>query len=64
MLSKTLAEKAAWDFAKQQDLDMVVVNPSGVFGLVLNDYLSMSNELLLNILNGAFSYSYFFPSQY
>ncbi|KAG0600372.1 hypothetical protein M758_11G028400 [Ceratodon purpureus] len=52
VLSKTLAEKAAWDLAKQQDLDMVVVNPSGVFGPVLNDSLSMSNELLLNILNG------------
>lgn len=58
MLSKTLAEKAAWDFAKRQDLDMVVINPTGVFGPVLNDSLSSSNELLLNILNGAFSYSY------
>jgi nucleoside-diphosphate-sugar epimerase len=54
-LSKVLAEKAAWDFAKEHDLDLVVVNPSGVFGPVLYNYVTSSDELLLNVLNGAFS---------
>ncbi|KVI03743.1 NAD-dependent epimerase/dehydratase [Cynara cardunculus var. scolymus] len=31
-LSKTLAEKAAWDFAKEKGLDVVVVNPGTVMG--------------------------------
>jgi len=34
-LSKTLAEKAAWDFVKEKGLDMVVINPSLVIGPVL-----------------------------
>jgi nucleoside-diphosphate-sugar epimerase len=30
-LSKTLAEKASWDFVEEKGLDMVVINPSGTF---------------------------------
>ena len=57
-LSKILAERAAWDFTKQHNLDMVVINPSGVFGPVLHDTLSASNQMILNVLNGAVSCSY------
>ena len=63
-LSKTLAERAAWDFTKQHNLDMVVINPGWVFGPVLHDTVSTSNQMLLNVLNGAVSCSYelhFFP---
>jgi len=36
VLSKTLAERAAWDFVKEKGLDMVVINPSGTFGPTLH----------------------------
>ena len=29
MLSKTLAEEAAWKFAKENGIDMVTINPRG-----------------------------------
>lgn len=35
-LSKTLAERRAWELAKEHDIDMVAVNPSFVFGPVLS----------------------------
>jgi nucleoside-diphosphate-sugar epimerase len=31
-ISKTLSEKAAWDFSKEKGLDVVVVNPGLVLG--------------------------------
>lgn len=33
--SKVLAEKAAWRFAEENDLDLVVINPGGVMGPTL-----------------------------
>ncbi|KAJ0020957.1 hypothetical protein Pint_32473 [Pistacia integerrima] len=37
-LSKTLAEKAAWEFAKENGLNIVVVNPGTVMGPVNSAY--------------------------
>lgn len=51
-LSKTLAEKAAWDFSKENDLDMVVVNPGTVMGPVLPPTLNASMLMLLRLLQG------------
>ncbi|GAB4835237.1 hypothetical protein Ancab_000146 [Ancistrocladus abbreviatus] len=34
-LSKTLAEKAAWKFVKEKDINMVVMNPSVIIGPLL-----------------------------
>ncbi|CAK9867222.1 unnamed protein product [Sphagnum jensenii] len=51
-LSKTLAEKAAWDFVKEKGLDMVVINPGGVFGPTLQASELGSNIYILGILNG------------
>jgi len=51
-LSKTLAEKAAWDFVKEKGLDMVVINPDGVFGPTLQASELGSNIYILGILNG------------
>ena len=38
--SKTLAEKTAWNFAKLNNIELVVINPGGVFGPPLGKNLS------------------------
>lgn len=52
-LSKTLAEKAAWEFAKEKGLDVVVVNPGTVMGLVIPPRLNASMVMLLRLLQGS-----------
>ncbi|WP_430647460.1 SDR family oxidoreductase [Agromyces sp. GXS1127] len=54
--SKTLAERAAWDFIAREGggLELATVNPVGVFGPALGTDLSSSLELLRQLLNGAF----------
>lgn len=54
MKSKTLAERAAWDFVKREGngLELAVVNPVGIFGPVLNDDLSTSIEIIKRMLEG------------
>ncbi|KAI9195985.1 hypothetical protein LWI28_020038 [Acer negundo] len=51
-LSKTLAEKAAWDFSKENSLDVVVVNPAVVMGPVIPPTLTASMLILLRLLQG------------
>ncbi|XP_058198787.1 cinnamoyl-CoA reductase 1-like [Rhododendron vialii] len=51
-LSKTLAEKAAWEFAKEKGLDVVVVNPGTVMGPILPPTLNASMLMLLRLLQG------------
>lgn len=51
-LSKTLAEKAAWDFAKENGLDVVVVNPGTVMGPVIPPRLNASMVMLVRLLQG------------
>ncbi len=52
--SKTLAERAAWDFVAREggDLELTTVNPGGVFGPAIGTDLSSSVALLLTLLNG------------
>jgi dihydroflavonol-4-reductase len=52
--SKTLAERAAWDFidAEGGDLELAVINPVGVFGPVLDTNLSTSVEAVKRMLRG------------
>jgi len=54
--SKTLAEKAAWDFVddKKADFDLVVINPFMVIGPSLGPGLNESNKVLRDILAGAY----------
>ncbi|KAG8633845.1 hypothetical protein MANES_18G141900v8 [Manihot esculenta] len=54
-LSKTLAEKAAWGFAKEKGLDVVVVNPGTVMGPVIPPTLNASMLMLLRLLQGPFT---------
>ncbi|BFG33859.1 hypothetical protein CerSpe_201340 [Prunus speciosa] len=51
-LSKTLAEKAAWEFAKEKGLDVVVVNPGFVMGDVISPRLNASMVTLVRLLEG------------
>lgn len=51
-LSKTLAEKAAWEFAKEKGLDVVVVNPGTVMGPILPPGLNASMLMILRLLQG------------
>jgi nucleoside-diphosphate-sugar epimerase len=52
--SKTLAERAAWDFmaAEGNGLELAVVNPVGIFGPALGPDLSSSIELVRLMLTG------------
>jgi len=53
--SKTLAEKAAWDFINKEggDLELSVVNPVGIFGPLLGPALSGGHEILKRLLDGS-----------
>ncbi|MGA7713339.1 MAG: aldehyde reductase [Rhizomicrobium sp.] len=53
--SKTIAERAAWDFISKEGgmLELSVVNPVGVFGPVLGPDFSTSIQLVQRMLNGA-----------
>jgi dihydroflavonol-4-reductase len=53
--SKTLAEQAAWEFYRTEagGLEMVVLNPVGIFGPVLAPEISSSIGIIEALLNGA-----------
>jgi dihydroflavonol-4-reductase len=53
--SKTLAERAAWDFVEREGngLELAVVNPVGVFGPVLGPDFSTSIQLVKRLLEGS-----------
>ena len=55
MKSKTLAERAAWDFIAREGngLELAVINPTGVFGPVLHKDFAGSISLLKRMLDGA-----------
>ncbi|MFT4121510.1 SDR family oxidoreductase [Bradyrhizobium sp.] len=53
--SKTLAERAAWEFVAREGggLELSVVNPVGIFGPVLGPDFSGSIEIVKSLLDGA-----------
>jgi len=53
--SKTLAERAAWQFIEDEGrgLELAVINPVAIFGPALGPKLSTSVELVGRMLNGA-----------
>ncbi|KAI9078259.1 hypothetical protein K1719_039761 [Acacia pycnantha] len=53
VVSKTLAEEAAWKFTKENNIDMVAINPAMVIGPLLQPTLNTSAAAILNIINGA-----------
>ncbi|MEP9375593.1 aldehyde reductase [Aquabacter sp. CN5-332] len=54
MRSKTLAERAAWDFIAREGggLELSVINPTGVFGPTLGPDLSGSLALIKGLMDG------------
>lgn len=52
--SKLLAERAAWDYIHQPDVDLefATVNPVAIFGPAMDQHVSGSFDLLKNLLNG------------
>lgn len=53
--SKTLAERAAWDFMARESgaLELAVVNPVGIYGPVLGPDLSTSIDIVAQLMKGA-----------
>ncbi|KAJ4915022.1 NAD(P)-binding Rossmann-fold superfamily protein [Raphanus sativus] len=51
-LSKTLAENVAWQFAKENGMDMVVVNPEFIIGPLLQPTLNFSVEIIVDMVKG------------
>jgi len=64
--SKTLAERAAWDFVRTEGggLELATVNPTGVLGPVLGPDYSPSLGLVRRMLDGSMPVSLKFASGY
>ncbi|XP_058752367.1 cinnamoyl-CoA reductase CAD2-like isoform X3 [Vicia villosa] len=52
VLSKALAEAAAWEFVNENKIDMVVINPTMVAGPLLQPEVNESVQSILNLING------------
>lgn len=52
--SKTLAERAAWAFAREVDLDLAVINPSVILGPLLATSFGTSVGLIHHLMSGKF----------
>ena len=52
--SKTVAERAAWDYAQAQNLELVAVNPALVLGPALETDYGSSLEALYLLMTGAY----------
>ncbi|EXG82119.1 SDR family oxidoreductase [Cryptosporangium arvum] len=50
--SKTIAERAAWDYAASVGAELAVINPTGIFGPVLGPDYSTSIGLVRAMLDG------------
>ncbi|RVW76602.1 Cinnamoyl-CoA reductase 1 [Vitis vinifera] len=59
VLSKTLAEEAAWKFAKEHGIDLVTMNPGAMIGPPLQPTINLTMEIILNMINEV---PYTFPS--
>jgi dihydroflavonol-4-reductase len=62
--SKTLAERAAWDFIKDGSLELATVNPTGVLGPVLGPDYSPSLGAIARMLEGTMTATLPFATGY
>ncbi|KAK5800215.1 hypothetical protein VI817_002427 [Penicillium citrinum] len=55
--SKTLAEESAWKFWREEggNLELAVINPTGIFGPVMSSNFSSSFQIIKNMMNGNMS---------
>ena len=53
--SKTLAEKAAWDFIRNEGggLELSVINPTGIFGPLIGSNVTSSLQIIQQLMTGA-----------
>ena len=53
--SKTIAERAAWDFMEKEgkEMELTVVNPVGVFGPVLTKDVGTSLQIVTKLMDGS-----------
>ncbi|XP_027106921.2 phenylacetaldehyde reductase-like [Coffea arabica] len=58
ILSRTLAETAAWNFSKEHGIEMITIHPSWIVGPHLQPSINISVQLILNLLNGDESFPY------
>ena len=54
-LSKVIAERAAWDYVASGGPELVVLNPTGIFGPVLGASVGSSAGLVIGLLSGQFA---------
>lgn len=52
-VSKTLAEKAAWEFSEKNGMDLVAIHPSTCLGTLLQPSLNASCAVLQQLLQGS-----------
>ncbi|CAI0438455.1 unnamed protein product [Linum tenue] len=52
-VSKTLAERAAWEFAEKNGIDLVAIHPATCLGPLLQPGLNASTAVLKQLLEGA-----------
>ncbi|KAL6125013.1 hypothetical protein ACLB2K_077521 [Fragaria x ananassa] len=52
LLSKTLAEEAAWKFAEGNGIDLVSINPGFVIGPILQQAINLTVEMIQNLITG------------
>jgi len=52
VLSKTLAEEAAWKFSKEHGINLITINPGMVMGPLLQPTLNTSSAAILNLIDG------------
>lgn len=52
-MSKTLAEKAAWEFAEKHGVDVVAIHPATCLGPLMQPYLNASCAVLQQLLQGS-----------
>jgi nucleoside-diphosphate-sugar epimerase len=52
--SKTLAERAAWDFARENGLELAVVNPGMILGPILGTETGTSVGLVQSLMKGRY----------
>ncbi|PON84836.1 NAD(P)-binding domain containing protein [Trema orientale] len=54
-VSKTLAEQAAWKFAKENGIELVTIHPGVTVGPLLQPTINDSVNLIMNLINVKFS---------
>ncbi|XP_057515121.1 phenylacetaldehyde reductase-like isoform X1 [Amaranthus tricolor] len=60
VLSKTLAEEAAWKFTKEKGIDLVMINPGVTIGPLLQPTLNASAAAIYCFFDGSETYRFMF----